>query len=220
MTFKTLHIFQGVLSMSADTPQRALKAKLRGVRATLIMDAAEEVFIEKGYHDASMDEIAARAGIAKGTLYQHFPGKEELVFALFERSLALFEHAVDQAVAADLTARAKLERILHYVYLDLRGVRTLLQLLSQNVDLRMSLGKKKGQLRDRLEKCKEQLRMIIEEGKAKGIFDPTLSTGLMLSAFMSALMLNRQERLTAGEQLSAEELVTQIGHILFDGFCR
>ena len=48
MTFKTLHIFQGVLSMSADTPQRALKAKLREVRATLIMDAAEEVFIEKG----------------------------------------------------------------------------------------------------------------------------------------------------------------------------
>src|SRR5205085_3187052 len=101
--------------MSADRPQRTLKAKLREVRATIIMDAAEEVFIEKGYHDASMDEIAARAGIAKGTLYQHFPGKEDLVFALFERSLELFEQAVEQvATAADMTARARLERILHY----------------------------------------------------------------------------------------------------------
>src|SRR5437588_12312304 len=119
--------------MSADTPQRSLRERLREVRAELILDVAEEMLAEKGYHDASMDEIAARAGIAKGTLYQHFPGKEDLVFALFERSLGLFEQAVEQAAtAADLTARAKLERILRYVYQDLRGVHTLLQLLSQN----------------------------------------------------------------------------------------
>jgi AcrR family transcriptional regulator len=205
--------------MSADMPQRTLKAKLREVRATLIMDAAEEVFIEKGYHDASMDEIAARAGIAKGTLYQHFPGKEDLVFALFERSLGLFEQAVEQAAAAaDLTARAKLERILHYVYQDLRGVRTLLQLLS-NVELRARLQEKKVWLHDRLENSAGQLRKIIDDGKAEGTFNPTLSTGLMLSAFFGALMSNRQERLTVGEQLSDEELVTQIGHILFEGFC-
>ena len=134
--------------------------------------------------DASMDEIAARAGIAKGTLYQHFPGKEDLVFALFERSLELFEQAVEQvATAADMTARARLERILHYVYQDLRGVRTLLQLLSQNVELRSGMAKRKGQLYDRLEKCKGQLRKIIEDGKAEGTFNPTLSTGLMLGAF-------------------------------------
>lgn len=204
--------------MSADMSQRSLKARLREVRATLIMDVAEEVFIEKGYHDASMDEIAARAGIAKGTLYQHFPGKEDLVCALFERSLVLFEQTVEQAATADLTARARLERILRYVYLDLRGAHTLLQLISQNVELRTNLSRKKEQLHDRLEKCKEQLRKIIEDGKAEGTFDPTLSTGLMLGAFFSALMLNRQERLTAGEQLSTEELVTQVGRILFDGF--
>lgn len=62
------------------------------------MDAAEEVFIEKGYHDVSMDEIAAQAGIAKGTLYLHFPGKKDLVFALFERSLVLFEQAVEHGI--------------------------------------------------------------------------------------------------------------------------
>ncbi len=47
--------------------------------------------MEKGYHDTAMDEIAARAGIAKGTLYQHFLHKEELGFALVERGLMLFE---------------------------------------------------------------------------------------------------------------------------------
>jgi AcrR family transcriptional regulator len=207
--------------MSADRPQRSAKARLREVRATLIMDAAEEVFIEKGYHEASMDEIAARAGVAKGTLYQHFPGKEDLVFALIERALDLFAQAVEQAAAAsNLTARAKLERILRYVYQDLRGVHILLQLLSQNVELRVSMQEKKVWLHERLENSNGQLRKIIEDGKAEGTFNPTLSTGLMLSAFFNMLMLTRQERFTVGEQLSTEELVTQVGLILFEGFCR
>src|SRR5205085_10875029 len=102
--------------MSADTPHRLLKEKLRQERAELILDVAEEVLAEKGYHDTSMDEIAARAGVAKGTLYQHFPSKENLVFALFERNLVLFEQTVVQAVATLSTARARLERILRYVY--------------------------------------------------------------------------------------------------------
>ncbi len=62
--------------MSTDTLHRLLKEKLREARAGLILDVAEEVLAEKGYHDASMEEIAARAGVAKGTLYQHFPRYE------------------------------------------------------------------------------------------------------------------------------------------------
>ena len=107
--------------MSAHTPQRSLKERLREVRAGLILDVAEEMLAEKGYHDTSMDEIAARTGVAKGTLYQHFPSKEDLVFALFERSLVLFEQTVEQAARAPLIARAKLERILSYVYQERRG---------------------------------------------------------------------------------------------------
>src|SRR6266568_3198496 len=127
--------------MSAHTPQRSLKERLRQVRAGLILDVAEEMLAEKGYHDTSMDEIAARAGVAKGTLYQHFPSKEDLVFALFERNLVLFE----QAVRAPLMARAKLERILSYVYQERRGPHArLLQLLYQNVEIRKGLLEKKG----------------------------------------------------------------------------
>src|SRR5436309_8500535 len=130
--------------MSAHTPQRSLKERLREVRAGLILDVAEEMLAEKGYHDTSMDEIAARTGVAKGTLYQHFPSKEDLVFALFERNLALFEQTVKQAAVSTLTARAKLERILHYVYEERRGPHTqLLQLLYHNMDIRKGLLEKK-----------------------------------------------------------------------------
>ena len=50
-----------------------------------IFEAAVEVFAGKGYHRATMDEIAARAGIAKGSLYRHFKSKEELLRQLLSR---------------------------------------------------------------------------------------------------------------------------------------
>jgi AcrR family transcriptional regulator len=204
--------------VSADTPHRQLKEKLRQERADLILDMAEEVLAEKGYHDSSMDEIATRTGVAKGTLYQHFPSKEDLVFALFERNLALFEQTVAQAAASTLTARARLERILRYVYQERHGPHTqLLQLLYHNVDIRKGLIEKKEQLRNRLERVALQIRTILEEGKADASFDSTISTELMLLTFMSALALSGREQMLAQKQLSPEELVTQVGRIFFEG---
>jgi AcrR family transcriptional regulator len=204
--------------MSAETSHRSVKEKLREVRAELILDVAEEMLTEKGYHDTSMDEIAARAGVAKGTLYQHFPGKEDLVFALFERNLVLFEQAVGQATTAPLMARAKLERILSYVYQERRGPHAqLLQLLYQNMEIRKGLLEKKGQLRDHMERVAGRIRTILEEGKAEGAFDPAISTELMLLTFMSLLSLSTRERLLAQEQLLPEELVSQVGRVFFEG---
>lgn len=44
------------------------------------------VFVDQGYHAASMDEIAERAGVSKPVLYQHFPGKLDLYMALLATS--------------------------------------------------------------------------------------------------------------------------------------
>lgn len=64
---------------------------MRGVRLTkpqrrtLLINAAREVFVAYGYHAASMDEIAERAGVSKPVLYQHFEsGKLSLYLALVE----------------------------------------------------------------------------------------------------------------------------------------
>ena len=73
--------------MQPLTAPRSLKEKQRQEREALILQAAEEVLTEKGYYETSIDEIAARVGIAKGTVYLHFPSKEDLVVAIFERDM-------------------------------------------------------------------------------------------------------------------------------------
>lgn len=50
-----------------------------------ILDSAMQAFAERGYHDTSMDDIVRAAGLSKGGIYFHFPGKESLFFALVNR---------------------------------------------------------------------------------------------------------------------------------------
>ena len=122
--------------MPADTSQPSLKEVLRQKRAEYILEVAEIVLLEKGYRDASMDEIAARAGVSKGTLYQHFPTKDDLIFALIDQSLVRFEQIVQQASVAPESAQSKLERILRAVHVEQYGVRTQLhRLLESNENI-------------------------------------------------------------------------------------
>src|SRR3954468_13326695 len=52
---------------------------------SLLLDAAEEVFAEKGFMSASLDDIAHAAGYTKGAIYKHFATKEELFLAVSDR---------------------------------------------------------------------------------------------------------------------------------------
>lgn len=58
----------------------------RSARRAQLLDAAQQVFVTRGYHAAGMDEIADRAGVSKPVLYQHFPGKLDLYLALLDEA--------------------------------------------------------------------------------------------------------------------------------------
>ncbi len=66
-----------------DRRTRRGRAERRDARHALLQ-AALEVFAERGYRDATIDEIAAAAGYSKGAVYWHFDGKDDLFFALLE----------------------------------------------------------------------------------------------------------------------------------------
>lgn len=66
-----------------DRRRRAARAEGRDAREELL-SAAAEVISERGFHDASIDAVAERAGYSKGTVYWHFAGKDDLFLALVE----------------------------------------------------------------------------------------------------------------------------------------
>ncbi len=102
----------------------------RGSTVVRVLDAAEYVFAEYGFAGASVRDIAARAGLNAASLYNHFPGKQELYEAVLDRGLLPIlellgelpvagangapELDVIDTVVDYIAARPALARILHY----------------------------------------------------------------------------------------------------------
>jgi AcrR family transcriptional regulator len=74
-----------------------------------LLDAARRVFADRGYHAASLDEVAREAGYTKGAVYSAFGAKGRLFLAVYAREMERRWSAVDEEVAASLAAGERLD---------------------------------------------------------------------------------------------------------------
>jgi len=103
--------------MSPRSP--AENARLRDESRARIMDAALDLFGRDGYDGTSVRAIAERAGVAVGLVYNHFPGKDALLRALFEASMADVRESFAQAEAGG-SAAERIERLVRASFAILR----------------------------------------------------------------------------------------------------
>ena len=200
------------------TTTGSLKEKQRREREELIIQAAEEIFEEKGYYEASMDEIATRVGVAKGTIYTHFPGKEELVVAIFKRNLQTFLDGIDVVIEAEPTPRAKLEALLQFIYTGLYSRQTrLLSSMYNGIDMKRMIVEKGGCMSDLWERVVSRVTTLLEEGKAVGELNPSIPTKVMLFSFFSLFSPRSYERHILGDEFSHDDLIQYLRRIYFDG---
>ncbi len=94
-----------------------------------ILDAAEDVFARKGYHEAPVEEIGRVTSLSKGGIYFHFPSKEDLFFAVLDRLARRLESRVNRATATAPTHLAGAEAAIEAVIQALAGKRKLARLL-------------------------------------------------------------------------------------------
>ena len=71
--------------MSSAPP---LRKRRKEARPSELLDAALELFVEKGFAATRLEDVASRAGVAKGTLYLYYPSKEELLKAVISQRLS------------------------------------------------------------------------------------------------------------------------------------
>jgi len=84
----------------------------RGDKRPRLVEAASAVFAEKGYASTRVADIAERAGVGKGTVYEYFSSKEELLFAVFEMTNAEISMRMDAALAAGGSTEEQLHNLL------------------------------------------------------------------------------------------------------------
>jgi AcrR family transcriptional regulator len=94
---------------AAEPPRNARNERRRARTRLQILDAAEAVFTREGFHGARVEAVAEAADLSVGTLYLHFGGKHDILLALVDRSLELFEAYMERT--AD-PAFSPLQRVL------------------------------------------------------------------------------------------------------------
>jgi len=136
-----------------------------------ILESAAQIIRQKGYHAASMQDIADAVNLQKASLYHHFSGKQEILLSLLDQALDLMIERVSAVLARDIPADEKLRQAMR-VYLgsleehaDLAAV-----LLLEHRSLDPEYHERHIPRRDRFERL---WRELIQEGVESGIFHDT-----------------------------------------------
>lgn len=157
--------------------------KAKRERVSEILESARVVFSAKGYDAASMVEIAARAGIAEGTIYKHFKSKHELLFqvtrAYYEPLLGDAERQVTGICGARNQLRFLIWRYLEMLTADMGLCRVVLREIRPHED--------ESIVRDLNRRYSALIRTAIEGGARSGELRTDLPTKLLRDVVLGSV---------------------------------
>ena len=99
---------KGMRSVSKVTqvPTKRAATERRAATQERLVEAATRVVARRGFHAATVDEIAEEAGFSVGALYSNFDGKDDLFLAVFDGHLRWYGERLEEAAASDDQQRA------------------------------------------------------------------------------------------------------------------
>jgi AcrR family transcriptional regulator len=159
-----------------------------------ILDAALQLFVERGFYGTAVPEVAKRARVAAGTIYNYFPSKESLVNALFRKWKEAVARHVYTAFPATASPREQFDtmwRSMAAWALEHRAAFAFLELHQH-----------RSYLDDESRALENQLKVfatgVIAQAQAAGVFkamDPTLLMELLFGAFTGMMRSHVEGRL-------------------------
>jgi len=181
-----------------------------------ILEAAAQVFREKGFHGASMQDIAEAVNLQKASLYHHVSSKQEILLALLDRALELLLERISAISIQKIPADKKLQEM----------TRSYLHLLTQNTDLSAVLlfehrsleRKQHARHVPNRDKFEALWRDVLTEGVAAKIFkcdNPALSARAILGILNWTITWYRPNG-----PLEIDEIADHYSNLLLNGLLR
>jgi TetR/AcrR family transcriptional regulator, cholesterol catabolism regulator len=168
-----------------------------------ILEAAAQIFSEKGFHAASMQDIAEAVRLQKASLYHHVSSKQEILLSILDQTLDLLIERMNEVLSLDLPTDQKLRRaMICYLQIltehhDLASV-----LLFEHRSLEPDLKARHIPRRNRFEGL---WRDLIELGQAEGLFkeaDVGLTVRTLLGAMNWTITWYRPDGAFSGEEIA------------------
>ncbi|CAL9531465.1 hypothetical protein SUDANB121_04064 [Nocardiopsis dassonvillei] len=158
---------------AADSEQRVRVRRKRMTgeeRRRQLLEIGRELFAERGFDATSVEEIAARAGVSKPVVYEHFGGKEGIYAVVVDQEMRTLVGMVSEALTAD-SARNKIEKaalaLLRYVEENTVGFRV----LTRDSHVASGTGSFAGLIND----IASQVEYIMVDEFAERGYDPALA---------------------------------------------
>jgi AcrR family transcriptional regulator len=168
-----------------------------------ILIAAAQIFRDKGFHAASMQDIAEAVNLQKASLYYHVNSKQEILLEILDKALDVITERVSEAIQDNSSVDMRLRKaVIAYLmtmleYRDLASV-----LLLEHRSLEPALQVRHIPRRDRFEKL---WRDLILEGKTQGIFhcdNPALAARAILGTLNWTITWYRPDGSLSASEIS------------------
>jgi len=192
----------------------SFKEQMLQAREDAIIQAVNRLLAEKGFDAMTVDQVAADVGIAKASLYKHFPSKEDLACAAMVSVMQRAQGFLD-TLATDAPPMENLRTVVGWT-MGLKLAGEMPALPSQNSSLRSTLMASKDYM-DGLMDVSDRLGAWIEAAQAQGALNPRFPPIAVLYTLFARACDPVLEFLKMGELYSDEEIITLVLGTCFDG---
>jgi|SRR5579884_1141436 AcrR family transcriptional regulator len=195
-------------------PRSSFKTRVKQEREQEILQAARDIFAQHGFEKASIDDIADRVGIGKGTVYLHFGSKEELLLALMRQNCAQMVAGCRARMEGASTAPEKLQAAIRALADHRYANESWVRIVASEMPVFMGF-------KQRLAASSELRALLVEtiqQGQAEGSLDsgvnPLVAATTLLFLVFATPFLAGQKR------MSKQELIDTVSRLYFHGISR
>lgn len=201
--------------MATPAPTKiSFKAKMLEAREDAIIQSVNRLLADKGFEAMTVDEVAADVGIAKASLYKHFPSKEDLAAAAMVSVMCRAQAFLD-ALPGGASPMEQLRAVTRWT-MGLKLAGEMPSLPSQNSRLRSALMENKAYM-DALMDVSDRLGAWIEAAQAQGTLNPKLPPIAVLYTLYARACDPVLEFLKIGALYRDDEIIELVMDTCFQG---
>jgi AcrR family transcriptional regulator len=181
---------------------RRRRPRDHAMKRDAVVSAAAKAFNDRGYHNTSLDDIAAALGVTKPTVYYYVTNKEQLLFECFRTGLQRISEAFRDAERSDRPARERLVRVVRGYAQAIASEYGWCMVRAHEHDLGPAMGRQVNALKSEID---QGIRRLLREGVADGSIaacDPKIAAFAMAGALNWIAHWYRENQPMSAEQVA------------------
>ena len=189
----------------------------KALRKQQILQAAIEVFGKGNFENANIAEIARKAGVAEGTIYQYFKNKQDLFFSIPRERTKAFSQELDQHIQGVSDAREKIRRFVwYYLYFFKTNPDYARSLM---LEMRVSRDFRKSSSYNGIRRFTSQALDILREGQEQGVIRRDIDLYLSRQLLLGVLEHVVTRWLLKGEREDMLKRHEALSDLVLNGLC-